>query len=387
MATPRGLRRRLAPFGWQALLATVVVVLLVTCVFVLPVLLVPARVEAVDGIAAIDRIRLQNERLKLRNDVRTTMLQAMGGAFFLVTALLTWRQLQINREGQITERFTRAIDHLGSEDKLDLRLGGIYALERIANDSRTERGPIVEILTAYVRGRAIRHDGGAALSEVSPLQVRAPDVQAVMTVLGRRQRTDGEPGALQLARVDLRKAALPRAELQTANLTASDLSAGVLRGANLRGASLERADLRRADLERANLDGSILRAANLREANLEGSSLVRADLGAANLGEATLRGANLEGADLRAANLWEARLDGANLRGANLEGSTLVRANLVEATLAGASLAGATLTGATMPGKDLTGVRADRRTTWPQGFDWRSAGVIVEDRAAPDPAG
>jgi len=363
------------------------VALLVTCVFVLPALLVPTRVEAADGITVIDRIRLQNERFKLRNDVRTTMLQAMGGAFFLVTALLTWRQLQLNREGQITERFTRAIDHLGSEDKLDVRLGGIYALERIANDSRTERGPIVEILTAYVRGRAIRHDGVAAPSEVSSLQVRAPDVQAAMTVLGRRPRTDGQPEALQLARVDLRKATLPEAELQTANLSASDLSAGVLRGANLRGASFERADLRQADLERANLDDSVLREANLREANLAGSRLVRADLGAANLGEASLRGANLRGADLRAANLWQASLDGADLSGANLEGSTLVRASLVQAHLAGARLAGATLTGATMPGADLTGVLADRRTTWPQGFDWRSAGVIVQDREAPGPAG
>jgi uncharacterized protein YjbI with pentapeptide repeats len=337
-------------------------------------------VEAAGNITAIDRIQLQNERLKLRNDVRTTMLQAMGGAFFLVTALFTWQQLQLNREGQITERFTRAIDHLGSEDKLDVRLGGIYALERIANDSRTERGPIAEILTAYVRGRAVRRDDGGAPPEVSSLQVRAPDVQAAMTVLGRRPRTDGRPEVLQLARVDLRKAALPDAELQTANLSASDLSAGVLRGANLRGASLERADLRQADLGRANLDGSVLRGANLREANLEGSRLARADLGAANLGEANLRGANLEGADLQAANLWQASLDGADLNGANLEGSTLVRASLAQANLAGAELAGATLTGATMPGADLTGARADGRTTWPQGFDWRSAGVTVRNR-------
>jgi hypothetical protein len=143
MGTPRGLGRRLAPVRLEALLVVLVVTLLATCVFVLPGVLVPTRVEAAGEIPAVERLRLQNERLKLRNDVRTTMLQAMGGAFFLVTALLTWRQLQLNREGQITERFTRAIDQLGSDDKLDVRLGGIYALERIANDSSTERGAIV----------------------------------------------------------------------------------------------------------------------------------------------------------------------------------------------------------------------------------------------------
>ena len=62
-------------------------------------------------------------------------------------------QLQVAQEGQITERFTRAIEQLGS-DKMEVRLGGIYALERIANDSDKDYWPIMETLTAYVRERA-----------------------------------------------------------------------------------------------------------------------------------------------------------------------------------------------------------------------------------------
>src|SRR5215204_7190423 len=54
-------------------------------------------------------------------------------------------------QGQITERFTRAIDQLGSE-KLEIRLGGIYALERIARDSpEKDYSTVMEVLTAYVR--------------------------------------------------------------------------------------------------------------------------------------------------------------------------------------------------------------------------------------------
>src|SRR5215208_1920659 len=47
-------------------------------------------------------------------------------------------------QGQITERFTRAIDQLGSE-KLEIRLGGIYALERIAKDSPRDHLQILEV--------------------------------------------------------------------------------------------------------------------------------------------------------------------------------------------------------------------------------------------------
>ncbi|MCA1666553.1 MAG: hypothetical protein LC793_03970, partial [Thermomicrobia bacterium] len=56
----------------------------------------------------------------------------------------------VAREGQITERFTRAIDQLGSE-KDEIRLGAIYALERIAKDSRSYQDSIMDILAAYVR--------------------------------------------------------------------------------------------------------------------------------------------------------------------------------------------------------------------------------------------
>lgn len=68
-------------------------------------------------------------------------------------------ELAINREGQITDRFTRAIDQLGKVDDkgnkvVEIRLGGIYALERIAGESEEDYWPIMEILTTYVRQHA-----------------------------------------------------------------------------------------------------------------------------------------------------------------------------------------------------------------------------------------
>ncbi len=47
-------------------------------------------------------------------------------------------ELDITRRGQITERFTQAIDQLGSES-LEIRLGGIYSLERTAREDRAPR--------------------------------------------------------------------------------------------------------------------------------------------------------------------------------------------------------------------------------------------------------
>jgi len=84
------------------------------------------------------------DRAKAINDVRATLLQGIGGAVLLLGVYFTYRQLQTSREGQVTERFTRAIDQLG-HTRLDVRLGGIYALERIANDSSDDRPTIAEV--------------------------------------------------------------------------------------------------------------------------------------------------------------------------------------------------------------------------------------------------
>lgn len=96
-----------------------------------------------------------------RKDLILTLAQLLGGTALLSGLYFTWRTLQVNREGQITERFTRAIDQLGNMDnsgnpRLEIRLGGIYALERIDKESpeRAYHGTVMEVLTAYVRGNA-----------------------------------------------------------------------------------------------------------------------------------------------------------------------------------------------------------------------------------------
>jgi hypothetical protein len=231
-----------------------------------------------------------------KKDLVLALAQILGGAALLSGLYFTWRTLQINREGQITERFTRAIDQLGATDDagnrlFEIRLGGIYALERIARESEEDYWPIMEVLTAYVRQNAPRRqleegqdgtedaavertsimevltayvrqhapwrpeeaqqgeegegvekseeDSGGLRQESEPTEVPAPDpdIQAILTVLRRRTRYygHGETESLDLHETTLTGAALWRADLRGAHL----------QGADLRGA----ANLTRAQLE------------------------------------------------------------------------------------------------------------------------------------------
>jgi hypothetical protein len=267
------------------------------------------------------------------NDIRDSLLKALGGLVVVLGALLTWRQLQLNRHGQITEAFASAITHLGDAN-LDVRLGGIYALERIARSSPADLRAIEEALCLFVKNRASGDSGPPRPCEI--------DVNTVLMVLGRRRIT-GPIRPLILDRARLVNARLRYAHLANADLHFADLTGAVLRG---------------ADLTRADLTGASLRETVLVETSLYQADLRDAILAQAMAEEADLRGTDLTRADLTAVHLRHARLDFADLRGANLS----------EADLTGASLRDAL---------------ADNDTTWPDGFDPAAAGVVSRPDAPP----
>ena len=142
-----------------------------------------------------------------------------------------------------------------ADDKLEVRLGGIYALERIARDSPTDQNAVTEVLATYVRQHAPWR-----LEQTQSKRVRA-DVQAILTVLGRRAWAGGEEETLDLHETSLAAAYLPFARFGRAYLYEANLRGAMLYSADLRGAWLWKAHLHDAVLEDAHLEGADLTAA------------------------------------------------------------------------------------------------------------------------------
>lgn len=107
------------------------------------------------------------------------LLLSLPGLAAVAALLFTWlqvgqadQQLRIVEQGQITDRFNRATNSLGSAS-MDVRLGGIYALHRIMTDSPRDRTTVISVLAAYVRRQApvptapdVRADVSAAMNIV-----------------------------------------------------------------------------------------------------------------------------------------------------------------------------------------------------------------------------
>lgn len=202
------------------------------------------------------------ERLSAETSLRSQLLQAVGGLLLIVGAVATWRQvvtassqLALNRATRLTSAFTSALEQLGASDSLARRVGGIYALDRVANDDLAEAGRVAEVLAAFVRQVPTR-----------PIERVPADVQAALDILlklrqGRRLNLDEARlrGAVltgtDLSGLSLRRAVLVGASLSGSNLSSADLSGADLRDANLSDADLLHTDLTGADLRNTNLRG------------------------------------------------------------------------------------------------------------------------------------
>jgi uncharacterized protein YjbI with pentapeptide repeats len=312
--------------------------------------------------AAIDQLQ-STEKLSRRNFIleliRLIIASLSTGATIFGGSILFLNFSQ-GENRLITERFTRSIEQLGNKEET-IRIGGIYALERIANDSPRDGWTIMEVLSSFIRGKQ-----SIKGQDTSQLPTIRTDSQAALTVIDRRQiDLEKDRQYLDLSLTNLHEANLVGAKLDRVKLNSSILTQADLRGANLNLANLSNANLSGANLTKAQLDRS-----NLIQANLSNTNLSAANLNEANLNKADLSDAILDGAILTNASLGNTNLSSAVLIGANLRGATLSKANLSKADLSGADLYQVNLAGANLNKTDLRKIKNLNITQIKQAQNW-----------------
>ena len=268
---------------------------------------------------------------------------AAGVAIAGVTLMRHFAQTEADRQRRITESFSKAIEQFGS-DKLEVRLGGIYALERISKESPDDYWTVMENLTAFVRERTQRTEADAACKplnqriegrsltgcgrkldepegrseefwreavEQEPPETPATDIAAVLTVIKRRSETTGHREAKDNRVLDFREAVLRSADLREAHLERADLSGAHLEGAAFPG-RISKAPTSRGASRRRRLAGRISKAPSsprrISQAPTSTGASQYAFLVGAHLAGAT--SAHIERTDLsRAIGLTQAQID------------------------------------------------------------------------------
>lgn len=380
----------------------------------------------------------------------TALAGLIGAPLALIRVFSTERQVKATEEGLLTDRINKAVEGLGAEKtvkqahetpqyrkdeegewirdangdpvpalrpdgqpivdrqvveqsvpNLEVRIGAIYALERIARLNLSEHIQIMEILTAYIRENAPAKDAlefpeapewfegknekgerwselnhtwsimhHEALSNVKP---RA-DIQAALVVIGRRTEKQKrfehgdwkfadqfDPATQSVLATEAGKfdsvRMLPGIERNQKDAQLHSQKAYRL---DLRATDLTGADMRHSDFTNALFDDAKLRGVNLSDSTLHWADFERADLRGANFENARMQGGGLKDARFAGANLYGAQLQRANLVRAQLQGQQLPEAQLQEALLIAAKLQEIELENANLQGADLSGAWLQR---------------------------
>ncbi len=252
---------------------------------------------------------------ELENSARGTLVQLLGGAALILTFVATWiqiadtreaseRTLELARAQQESERFTRAVEQLAS-DKLEVRLGGIYALGESARETPRRQASVADLMMAYLKNRRpLRRKDPRLVSVVQQNNVAKtipyartacestvarpwPDTQAAIGVLMGLPRM--ARGRFDLAGADLVGVRLPGADFRGVDLREASLADADLQRANFEKTTLSRTDLRRACLRGARLSGAVLAVADTVGADFRGAETT--EMTAYGVGRSGLYGA------------------------------------------------------------------------------------------------
>lgn len=257
------------------------------------------------------------------------------------SATATREQVRLLRQGQVADRFARAVEQLGSA-QINVRFGAIYSLESLMRESDSDQATIVSVLSGFIREQTKEKPPApyvppVLLSPLSPEPVqtdtpRLPtDVQAALTVLGRRDNPL-DTGYL----IDLSGVNLSGADLMLGNFSTARFEGASLRGANLTGGHFGGTDFIRADLAFATAIKADMAGAHLDFARLYGASFMQADLSRAFALRADSRSAAFTSADLTDATFNATLLSGSFFYAADLRRAKFQQAELGEALFDGA---------------------------------------------------
>lgn len=321
----------------------------------------------------------------------TTILAGLVGApLALLRVHTVERQTTAQEEGLITDRINKAVEGLGAEKtrkksatnsagesrsleetlpNLEVRIGAIFALERIAQDSLRDHIQIMEILCAYIRQNAPASEAPELPKPPAWFEVKDPlpddtwkaqfyawkrehrealqnvkprgDIQTALTVIGRRSDRQiakewgdeesykafqkGPPNFPDFEADELgaptqswrdavdgwQKAFEEWKRLKPAYRL--DLRETNLRKADMSGVS-QKADFSHGRFDRADLQGvdfwrASAQVADFEDANAQGANFGHANAQGADFGHANAQGAYFRGASAQGADFWGATFD------------------------------------------------------------------------------
>lgn len=225
------------------------------------------------------------------SSARQSALLAAGGGLAVITIVLTIlrdgitrAQAAHDRETHITSMYVDALAQIGDKDQVAIRIGGIYALRQIAEDSARHGDAVMAVLATFLRVQGVK---GSTNVDDDKLD---GDVDAAFNTLGHlRERLSSQ------TKLRLMLMRLPGVDADGLSFKSSDFGAMHARDSTMTNCDFEGSDFSQAEFWNCDLSGT---------------SFINACLLQSDLSGATLAGVDFTGADFTGVRLFHTDLRG-----------------------------------------------------------------------------
>lgn len=209
LSKPRWWRERNRSWWWSTTVVVVPIVVLTTAA----VLVLMRVVDHSTPTARLEMIK-----------VALAVGAGTGAALTLVLARRRqWATEHDAAERRLTELYVKAVEQLGSEQAA-VRHGGLYALERVAQDNPDHRQTVVDVMCAYLRApySPLLKKVGAPRSGVRRPLVKAALRRPTTSALARQDDTTARQTSAENSRVQEREVRLTAQRILTRHLRPRD---------------------------------------------------------------------------------------------------------------------------------------------------------------------
>lgn len=227
------------------------------------------------------------------------------------------RQIEIATESQINDRFTRAMEQLGSEN-LTIRIGGVHALGKIAEDSPRDAQTIIDILCTFVRDQTRNDEYKKSRKGANGvfLLPRA-DIQDAITVLGR--------GQFSLFHKNLERAYLPKVKMINADFSNTSFSNTVLHSTHIFNSKFENCTFFKTQMIKSKIEDVLFQNTNFVSSDMSDSVITSSTIEKTNMDNVILSGVNFSKtkfvdfvivrSDVESIGFYDSEMKGGDLRG------------------------------------------------------------------------
>jgi hypothetical protein len=242
-------------------------------------------------------------------------------------AKVATEQARIALENHVTGNFIKSIELLGllretkirAQDGTEItshvpntsaRLGALYSLERLMHESEKDQRSILETLCAYIRENSpleIPTEEPAAAEfrrgKTPPLPARRVDVQAALTIIGRRSEIIRKRTKDEGFRLNLTNANLILYDFSGLNYDHTDFENSFLNEASIHNSSFVNCTFKndhfsKAKIYKTHFNGSAFESCSFIKAQIEDSDFRSCNFCSSDLRNAAVRQIKLEGANL-----------------------------------------------------------------------------------------